>query len=554
MSRINSVLLFFVCLVPGILSAAPISLELQQRLTDLPDGQTVPVIIQFGNQTDLSLFTGGRDSAGHMIDDLKTTSLQAQATVRTFLSNRGMENEIRTFWINNSMALQVDRNLLAELALYPEIESIDFDEPVGFAEDFENLSGPRDTYWNLDLVNTPDIWAIGHDGSGIVVGSMDTGVDPDHPALAGKWRGGTNSWKDLVNNQPNPYDDHGHGTHTIGTMVGGDGPGPFHPDIGVAYGALYISAKVLDHYNSFSSASIVIAGAQWMLDPDGDSQTYDFPHVINNSWYFYSSSYTGFYSTVEVWRAAGIIPVFCLGNEGPNSATTRPPGSYSNVLGIGAITASDNIWTYSSRGPSPTGYAFPDDFRKPDLCAPGASVNSCLPGGGYSNWSGTSMATPHVAGTVALILQIDPYYDFTTVRDFLITTSVDHGSVGFDMDYGYGRLDVYAAVVEASGLSGVPENVLEQPVAKLDSNFPNPFNPSTNIRFTLFGDNQVSLKVFSVDGRAIATLVDGEMLAGNHEISWRGVDHRGEPLPSGMYFYQLVAGDYAETRGMTLIK
>src|SRR4029078_11389119 len=107
----------------------------------------------------------------------------------------------------------------------PAVEQIEWDEPV-FFDPGATVLGP--TFgWKITMGGADQAWAdFGVDGSGIVVGSMDTGFDPTHPALAGKWRGGTNSWKDIINNQPSPYDDHGHGTHTIGTMVGGDGPGP----------------------------------------------------------------------------------------------------------------------------------------------------------------------------------------------------------------------------------------------------------------------------------------------------------------------------------------
>jgi subtilisin family serine protease len=145
------------------------------------------------------------------------------------------------------------------------------------------------------MVRADQVWSTyGLDGTGIVVGSMDTGFDPLHPALQGKWRGGANSWRDIVNGSPTPYDDNGHGTHTIGTMVGGDGPGPFTFDVGLAYNARFIAVKVLDAGNAFSSASTVIGGAQWILDPDANPATDDFPDVVNNSWLFNDPTFDGF--------------------------------------------------------------------------------------------------------------------------------------------------------------------------------------------------------------------------------------------------------------------
>src|SRR5262249_10502120 len=161
-------------------------------------------------------------------------------------------------------AVTVPPGLLDELAALPGVDHVDFDEPVTMGEAVPDEAALLNPGWNVTKVHAPDVWSgPGYDGTGVLIGSMDTGFDPSHPALAGKWRGGTNSWIDIINGLPSPYDDHGHGTHTIGTMVGGDGAGPFASDIGVAYGAHFISAKVLDATNSFSSSSIVEAGAQW---------------------------------------------------------------------------------------------------------------------------------------------------------------------------------------------------------------------------------------------------------------------------------------------------
>src|SRR5205814_5291980 len=126
-----------------------------------------------------------------------------------------------------SIAVRVPRTLLDRLARFGEIESIAFDEPVTLV-DFH--AGPPVTSavdWDLPMIGVDQVWAqYGLDGTGVVVGSLDTGFDPTHPALQAKWRGGTNSWKDFINFLPDPYDDHGHATHTPGTMVGRERPGP----------------------------------------------------------------------------------------------------------------------------------------------------------------------------------------------------------------------------------------------------------------------------------------------------------------------------------------
>ncbi len=444
-----SLTLALLACVPHAVSAARLSTGLERRLQALGAGDSVSVLLELADQADLSGFTGERSRAGTMIQRLREQAETSQADVLAFLAARGYGGRATPFWIDNSIAVRIARSLLPELAQRADVASIEFDEPVYFEGAQSPQNGSVD--WSLAMVRAPDVWkAYGLDGTGVVVGSMDTGFDPNHPALLGKWRGGSNSWRDLVNGQTTPYDDHGHGTHTIGTMVGGDGPGPFTPDIGLAYNAKFIAVKVLNNTNGFSSASIVISGAQWILDPDSNPATDDFPDVVNNSWLFFDQNFQGFHAAVTAWRAAGIVPVFCLGNNGPGTNTSAPPGNYDNTIGVGATDPGDNIASFSSRGPAPNGAGFPADHRKPDISAPGWAVLSSVPGGGYGQWFGTSMASPHVAGTIALMLQAHPGpMSLDEVRTALIGTAVDRGAPGYDDDFGYGRLDAMNAVTEA---------------------------------------------------------------------------------------------------------
>jgi len=544
--RMTWILLLACLVVPS--SAARISRDLQERVAKLPSGETLPVILEFAERVDLSRFHEGRASASQMIVTLRETANRSQARVLTFLRSQSQSGSVRSFWINNSVAVEVTPRLLTALGKYDEIESIEYDEPVAFPDVGTSQETGRGTYWNLNEIRIPEVWSTyGLDGTGIVIGSMDTGVDITHPALLGKWRGGDNSWIDLVNGYPEPYDDHGHGTHTIGTLVGGDGDGPFPEDIGIAYGAKFISAKVLDANNSFSSASIVIAGAQWMLDPDGNPLTNDFPNVINNSWYFYNQTYSGYHSTMDAWCAAAIIPVFCIGNEGPASATTRPPGNYNNVIGVGATDSGDVIAYFSSRGPSPSGPAFPPDLRKPDISGPGVSVRSSLPGGTYASWSGTSMASPHVAGTIALMLQGNPRLTYDAIRERIFQTAVDLGAAGYDYDYGYGRLDAFEAVRRS--LADVTGTVTATDLRLAAT--PNPFSYEVRLDYTAGASGAHSLEIFDVQGRRIWSSTPSEP-AGS--LFWDGRDTGGRALPDGLYLARLVNAGRTETRLLLLLR
>jgi bacillopeptidase F len=440
-----------------LLSAAPAhaaqrSSALAQKLATLGPNETVSVFLEFTSHPELSPY-GRRTDGQPVIEALRTDADESQARVLDFLRSRGLGDRLQSFWINNSILVSLPSSMVSELESFGEIGLMELDSPVvGDSDPRPTLSS---TEWNLPKVRATDVWnTYGLDGTGIVVGSMDTGFDPSHPAIASKWRGGTNSWKDMVNAGPLPYDDHGHGTHTIGTMVGGDGNGPFATDVGLAYNAKFISVKVLAADNSFNSSATVVGGAQWMLDPDGNPATDDFPAVINNSWGFFDPMFQGFHAAVDAWRAVGIIPVFSLGNNGPNASTSGPPGNYDNTIGVGATDINDVIAPFSSRGPTPIGAGFPADQRKPDVSAPGASVLSSVPGGFYQYWYGTSMAAPHVAGTIALMLQAHGNtMSFDEIVQILKTTSVDLGSPGYDFNYGYGRLDAFAAVTAAAAPS-----------------------------------------------------------------------------------------------------
>ena len=538
-------------LQPTVASAsASLSPEVDARLRASDPSDTISVVVTMAEHVDLSRYTQGRASASALIHDLKETARLSQAPVLAWLATNDLRERAQSFWISNCLVLEATPNQIVALAALPGIQSIEMDS--GGGADGEIGSGAQETAtdWNLNLIRIPEVWsAFGLDGTGVVVGSMDTGIDVNHTALVGKWRGGTNSWRDIINNLPNPYDDHGHGSHTIGTMVGGDGPGSFTEDIGVAYGAKVISAKVLDSNNSFSSSSIVIAGAQWMLDPDGNSQTNDFPQVINNSWYFSSQTFTGFHSAVAAWRAAGIVPVGIVANFGPGTATTRPPGNYNNIMGVAATTISDQVASYSSRGPSPSGASFPLDLRKPDFSAPGDFVRSSLPGGGYASWQGTSMAAPHVAGCAALMLQANPALGYDDINLVIQFAAVDVAAPGYDFDSGYGRLDAFAAVEFIADPLAVDQSPAV-PVAGLRVS-PNPFQDEVRIDFSP-RRSPSTLEILDVQGRRVMTR---RWVAGGFTgFVWDGRDPRGMDLPAGVFFVRLTEASGAGVETQRLIR
>ena len=225
----------------------------------------------------------------------------------------------------------------------------------------------------------------------------------------------------------------------MGVMVGGDGGGT---SIGVAPDAQWIAVKIFNDQGSATTARIH-QGFQWLLDPDGNPSTPDAPNVVNNSWTLGSIGCNlEFQLDLQSLRAAGIEPVFAAGNFGSGASTSASPGNNPEAFAVGAASNADLIWSGSSSGPSACGEP---QTTFPELVAPGVSVRSSDLFGLYGQLTGTSLAAPHVAGALALLLDAYPNLGVDAQEDALEATAVDLGFPGADDTYGYGRLDILAA-------------------------------------------------------------------------------------------------------------
>jgi len=282
------------------------------------------------------------------------------------------------------------------------------------------------------------------------------------------------NWGSLYGNAPDrcpdpdvPCDFDGHGSHTMGTMIGGDGNGPFDMDIGMAPDAQWMACMGCETPTAGGtecSDAALTGCAEWMLAPlDLNGENPDptmAPDIVNNSWGGGGED-DWYYSYIEAWNAANIIPVFSAGNAGPNCDTLGSPGNYDNVIGVGGTDSSDHNYTYSSRGPGSGTGVFA--VQKPDIAAPGEGVLSSVQSGDgdYASFGGTSMAAPHVAGLSALLRAVDPTLDRETIWDIITTSavtdtlSIKNGSwcgAGPDFPnyvFGYGRIDAFASVQTA---------------------------------------------------------------------------------------------------------
>jgi subtilisin family serine protease len=421
-------------------STARIAPEIAAWLDEANAEDMRSVIVTLREQADLSTVRGRTraERLRQVIDRLHATAEREQPALLGLLAHRAAEGsvaDVTAYWIFDGLAVTATPRVLRELAARPEVASISPDAAiVAPAGPLPTTAAPE---WNIERVGAPRLWDLGFTGEGVVVATMDTGVDVTHPDLAGSWRGGSNSWFDPNGQHPTfPVDVNGHGTWTMSVMVGGSAGGTA---IGMAPGARWISVKIFDDAGVATSSDIH-AGFQWLLDPDGDPATPDAPHVVSDSWTMASPGCDlSFQLDLRALRAAGILPVFAAGNFGPGSGTSASPANYPEAFAVGATDAGDAIASMSSRGPSACGEA---TTTFPDLVAPGVHVRTADLFGTYATPTGTSIAAPHVAGALALLLDAYPGLSADLQAQALEMGAMDLGPAGPDDTFGWGRLDV----------------------------------------------------------------------------------------------------------------
>ncbi len=419
-----------------------------------------------------------------VFDTLVSTAQATQGPVKALLGaqmSRGDVASYQPFYIFNGFAVEGGLDTIIKMAQRDDVERIVANYPLvplwdsgkAAGSPASDLGSLHSDNWNIDLVDAERVWSeFGITGEGAVVAGIDTGVDWTHPALQSQYRGYSPSGFDHNYNwfdpDPNlyaggdlgpsrstaPFDFGAHGTHTMGTMVGDGGtPGT---QVGMAPGAKWVAISMNELGVAGSVADDIMGNKafQWMMCPtdlSGALATADCskaPDVVNNSWGSANPADDTFRPAIQALRAAGVAPVFASGNPSASAGSIGAPGNAPEAITVGATDVDDNVASFSGRGPS-----FYEGEQKPELSAPGVNVNSTVPGGGYSGptWSGTSMAAPHVAGLIALMVSADlqdGYRDFNVdeLERFMEYTAVDLGDPGPDDDYGYGRIDAYNGV------------------------------------------------------------------------------------------------------------
>ncbi|MEV6265493.1 S8 family serine peptidase, partial [Streptomyces sp. NPDC051784] len=358
--------------------------------------------------------------------ELRAHADDSQASLRSFLDKRKVGH--KDYWIANTVQVTGDQDLVDELAKRSDVTSIvrqrtfkldDMETSDAKVTKSRTKSTGSDSVtdaevtpeWGVADIEADQVWDQYEDrGEGIVVASVDSGVQYDHPDLVDNYRGNngdgtfTNDYNfydpsGVCATSTTPCDNAGHGTHTMGTMVGRNG-------IGVAPNAKWIAAKGCESDNC-TDGNLLAAG-QWILAPtdrNGQNPRPDLaPNIVNNSWGEKGNS-TFYQDIIAAWNSAGIFEAFAAGNEGNGTtcSTTSSPGSGATTYGVGSYDSAGKISNFSGFGPS-----LLDGSAKPDITAPGSNVRSTWPGSSYNTISGTSMATPHVAGAVALLWSAAP--------------------------------------------------------------------------------------------------------------------------------------------------
>lgn len=404
---------------------------------------------------------GINERAPIIIEALKQKAVSTQQPLLdrlSYLKFTGSVEEYHSFWITNVISATVNVRMIKYLTYRDDIELIEvdneliFEEGVNSSPALDNITGSE---IGLRVIKADVLWRLGFTGQGRLAMNIDSGIDGNHPALKYKWRGLVvpwyHAWLDAQGSSF-PTWCSSHGSHTIGTMCGLDTTTA--DTVGVCPDAEWMAAK---RHCSGNYSTFGIIAFQWAMDPDSNSATNDMPDAVNCSHWTNdptSNQCNGTYKiTLISVEAVGIGVVYSAGNGGPGASTITSPKNINttlvNIFCAGAINGNNSsypIASFSSRGPSICGGSG-GYLIKPEASAPGVSVRSCNPNNQYGYSSGTSMAAPHIAGSVVLLRSFAPNLTGSQIKLGLYLGATDLGTPGEDNTYGMGLINVYKAMI-----------------------------------------------------------------------------------------------------------
>lgn len=537
-------------------------------------------LVLFEQQADVSAARqqGSKVQMGTYVFE-RTRAVAAAAQKSAIGLLRAEQAPYRSFHIVNAIQAKGDLALVEALAGLPEVRAIQPNPTVAvdlLPEEREQqaIDFREGVEWGLAAIGADQVWNMGFTGQGVVVGGQDTGYEWDHPAIKESYRGWDDTlsladhnynWHDAIheidsmNGPPYiaeanpcglsslvPCDDHNHGTHTMGTMTGtvsDEGK-----SIGVAPGAKWIACRNMER--GYGSPASYIECFEWFLAPtDLNGENPDpskAPHVIANSWSCPEiegctpANFETMQIAVDHLKAAGVVVVVSAGNSGSQCHTVSTPAAiFENSFTVGATRQTDTIANFSSRG---TVTVDSSNRLKPNIAAPGVGVRSSIRNGGFATFSGTSMAGPHVAGAVALLISANPELagQVEAIEDLLESTArpmrsdQDCGGVsGMEVPnavYGYGRIDILAAVQETVSTSSQATT----PMAQALHAAPNPARETVLLTSVMPPAAPAMVQWFDAQGRLIKT-VNWPAMTTQLEVDIRD-------LPKGVYIVQARMG------------
>ena len=496
------------------LNAAALNPSLKEKLANIRFDDSfntglIPVLIIMENQADFySLYDQVKDLPRYDRKELTKSILKdivenSQVELMSVLHDYemvGKVKDIRQLWVIDAVGVRITPSLIAVIANLPGIDRIHLDEErhvLPVESEVYPAQPTDDPTWSVNIVGGPAVWAQGYQGQGVIVAVVDTGVNYNHTDLMNRmWDGSPtyplHGW-DFYNNDNDPYDDHiygGHGSHVSG-IVAGDGTSG--TQTGIAPQGTIMAVKTINSIGNGNETQSM-QGMQFALDNGADIITMSLRWVIS-----LNPDKVAWRTLSDNMLAAGMNHTNAAGNEGqylssypiPNNIGTPScipppwhhpdqiqPGAQSGVVTVASTTQSDVRSVFSSKGPCSWENINPwndylyqggslQGYLAPDIAAPGSDIISCTnqSNNGYLTMSGTSMATPQVAGIMALMLSKDPTLTPEQIDELVETTAVEKGAPGKDVEYGSGRIDALAAVNAVPGGTPMDVDVVLTPVS-----------------------------------------------------------------------------------------
>jgi len=495
----------FILLISSLICSSQVVNKIDIRLQNKPENDKQKVVIVFKDQADISAVKNikGKDAkATFVYNSLTAKANETQSSMKQWLKS----NQItyRSFYIVNMISAEANLNQIKEISLFDEVSEVIEDsnfKKLDQPERDKSEGSARSAIWNISQIGAPSVWALGFTGQNVVIGGQDTGYAWEVPTIKSKYRGwnGTSAnhdynWHDAIHgdnpqstgtnscgfNSSIPCDDNNHGTHTMGTMVGGVDNN--NNEIGVAPGAKWIGCRNME--NGYGTLTTYVECFEWFLAPypvsGGSGDPTKMPHVINNSWGCptiegcNSTNFATMEAALNNLRNAGCVIVVSAGNGGPNCSTIDDPAAiFDGSFSVGATDSANGIANFSSRGAVTVDGS---NRPKPNISAPGVNIRSCIKDGTFANYNGTSMAGPHVAGLVALLISANPQLagEVDKIEDIIEQTALHltstqscNGTSGSSIPnntFGYGRIHALAAVNMANPANYPPYANLENHV------------------------------------------------------------------------------------------